>query len=77
MEGVPEELWYYLHPAHKEPIGPVPGEQLREMMANGKISKRTMVWKEGMENWDEAGNVASLQKTERVAVDPTLLKKPK
>lgn len=77
MEPVAQELWYYLHPAHQDPVGPIPAEQLREMMANGKISKRTMVWKEGMETWEEAGKVATLQKTERVTVDPKFLRKPK
>jgi hypothetical protein len=45
------------------------------MLASGKISKRTMVWQEGMENWEEAGKVAALQRTERVQVDPKFLKK--
>jgi uncharacterized protein DUF4339 len=75
VEPAQEELWYYINPAHQDPVGPIPGEQMRGMLATGKISKRTLVWKEGMEAWEEAGKVAQLQRTERVAVDPKFLKK--
>jgi hypothetical protein len=75
MEAPAEELWYYLHPAHQDPIGPIAGEKLRAMVAENKISKRTLVWKEGMESWEEAGKVAALQRTERLPVDPKYLRK--
>ena len=75
MGTTEQELWHYLHPAHQDPVGPISGEQLRSMVAGNKISKRTLVWKEGMEGWEELGKVAALQRTERVPVDPKFLKK--
>jgi len=75
MDAASDDLWYYIHPAHQEPIGPIAGEQLRAMAAENKISKRTLVWTEGMDNWQELGSLAQLQRTEKVNPSPKFLKK--
>jgi hypothetical protein len=31
------------------------------MNQNGQLSKDTLVWKQGMENWEKAGNVDDLK----------------
>ena len=31
------------------------------MKQNGQLSKDTLVWKQGMESWDKAGNIEDLQ----------------
>lgn len=34
---------------------------LQQMKQNGQLSKDTLVWKQGMESWDKAGNIEDLQ----------------
>ena len=36
-------------------------EVLKQMNQNGQLSKDTLVWKQGMENWEKAGNVDDLK----------------
>lgn len=40
--------------------GPYNIQQLQEMVASGQFNKNTHVWKQGMVNWDTAGNVQEL-----------------
>ncbi|HBZ19735.1 MAG TPA: virion core protein (lumpy skin disease virus) [Bacteroidales bacterium] len=40
--------------------GPFNLQQLQVMVQNGQLNKETIVWKQGMSNWDQAGNVAEL-----------------
>lgn len=40
--------------------GPFNLGQLQELALNGQLSKNVYVWKQGMANWDIAGNVADL-----------------
>lgn len=40
--------------------GPFNWQQLQQMVQNGQLSKDTHVWKEGMPNWELAGNVQEL-----------------
>lgn len=40
--------------------GPFNWPQLQEMVQNGQLSKTSNVWKQGMTNWDTAGNVQEL-----------------
>lgn len=40
--------------------GPFGWQQLQQMIENGQITKNTYVWKQGMVNWELAGNVQEL-----------------
>jgi len=40
--------------------GPFAEADLRQLVANGHLTKQTYVWKAGMANWELAGNVAEL-----------------
>lgn len=40
--------------------GPFNMQQLKQMVQNGQLTKQTYVWKQGMANWDSAGNVQEL-----------------
>ena len=40
--------------------GAFPLEVLKQMQQNGQLTKETLVWKQGMENWEKAGNVDEL-----------------
>ena len=36
-------------------------EVLKQMQQNGQLTKETLVWKQGMANWEKASNVVDLQ----------------
>lgn len=40
--------------------GPFNMQQLQQMVQNGQLTQQTYVWKQGMANWDLAGNVQEL-----------------
>ena len=40
--------------------GPFNMQQLAQMAQNGQLTLQTYVWKQGMANWELAGNVAEL-----------------
>ena len=40
--------------------GPFSVQQLQQLAAGGQLSASTYVWKQGMANWDTAGNVPEL-----------------
>lgn len=40
--------------------GPFNMEQLKQFVNTGELTKQTFVWKQGMDNWVEAGNVQEL-----------------
>ena len=41
--------------------GAFPLEVLSRMKQNGQLTKETLVWKQGMEKWEKAGNIDELQ----------------
>lgn len=49
------DLWYY--GSHGEQSGPVPGDEIRAMIAAGSIGAGTLLWREGMEQWLPLGQV--------------------
>jgi len=51
---------YYVLDANRQQTGPFALPQLQQMKATGQFTQQTYVWKEGMANWDLAGNVAEL-----------------
>lgn len=42
--------------------GPFNLEQIRTFIQNGQLIKETLIWKEGMSQWDKAGNVSELNR---------------
>jgi hypothetical protein len=40
--------------------GPFPWQKLQEMAQSGQLTKEVHVWKQGMANWELAGNVDEL-----------------
>ena len=49
--------WYYA--ANNEQKGPVNESELKANLASGKLPAETLVWKDGMENWTPANQVAA------------------
>lgn len=54
--------WYYSEGGQRR--GPVPAEQLKNLIAAGNVKPDTLVWKQGMAQWTPAGQVAELQQQE-------------
>jgi hypothetical protein len=50
----------YMVAKNGQQAGPYSIEQLKQFVASGEFTKQTHVWKQGMENWQEAGNVQEL-----------------
>lgn len=50
--------WFYASEGQQQ--GPFPEIQLRELIGRGTISADTLVWTEGMANWQRAGDVPGL-----------------
>ena len=42
-------------------LGPFKWDALQKMVWEGKLTRKTPVWKLGMDNWAECGTVAELQ----------------
>jgi hypothetical protein len=42
-------MWYYS--LNNQPVGPVSDETIQSLVQNGTVSRQTLVWKEGMGNW--------------------------
>jgi hypothetical protein len=42
-------------------LGPYKWEALQKLVWEGKLTRKTLVWKLGMDNWVECGSVAELQ----------------
>jgi hypothetical protein len=50
--------WFYASEGQQQ--GPYPEIQLRELIARGTITADTLVWTEGMANWQRAGEIPGL-----------------
>jgi len=50
----------YMVSVNGQQAGPCSLIQLKQFIAAGEFTKQTHVWKQGMENWQEAGNVQEL-----------------
>ncbi len=50
--------WFYASEGQQQ--GPYPEVQLRELLAGGTITANTLVWTEGMANWQKAGEIPGL-----------------
>jgi hypothetical protein len=51
----------YLLSVNGQQAGPFNMQQLQQMVMNGQLVNNTYVWKQGMPNWVEAGQVMELQ----------------
>ena len=51
----------YLLSVNGQQAGPFNMQQLQQMVMNGQLLTNTFVWKQGMPNWVEAGQVLELQ----------------
>lgn len=56
----PGATQYMVYTADQQQIGPLGIPQLKQMVTQGTLTKQTFVWKNGMANWELAGNVAEL-----------------
>jgi hypothetical protein len=50
----------YMVSANGQQYGPFNMQQLQQMLQNGQLTAQTYVWKQGMANWELAGNVQEL-----------------
>jgi uncharacterized protein DUF4339 len=66
MSESKENSWYYLRPNQAEPMGPVQADEMRFLFATNQITRWTLVWSTGMEDWQPLGEVGSLHKTDQV-----------
>ena len=64
--------WYYA--ANNEQKGPVNESELKANLASNKIPADTLVWKDGMDNWTPANQVAAF--TFRPAPTPAAVQPP-
>jgi hypothetical protein len=46
-------MWYYVR--NNQRIGPVDDNALAALIQNGTLTRQTLVWKEGMADWQQAG----------------------
>ena len=53
-----DQSWYFASQGQQQ--GPFPEAQLRELIAAGKVTPETLVWTEGMANWQKAADVPGL-----------------
>ncbi|MCL6712624.1 RDD family protein [Pseudomonas sp. R2.Fl] len=49
--------WYYADEA-RQPQGPVDAAMLRDLLAGGRISHATLIWRDGLSQWQAAGDFA-------------------
>ena len=50
--------WFFASQGQQR--GPYPEAQLRGLIANGTVTSQTLVWTEGMANWQKAGEIPGL-----------------
>ncbi len=50
--------WWYM--ANEERHGPVSDQELQHLLINGTLGPSSLVWKKGMESWQDIGQVQAL-----------------
>ena len=55
---MPDRLWFFA--ADSKQQGPYPEPQFRDFFARGALGADTLVWTEGMANWQRAGEIPGL-----------------
>ena len=66
--------WYYAQ--NGQQFGPLPGEQLRNMLTTGALRPADLVWSEGLPAWTPAGQVPALLPTPVPAPAPVFTPQP-
>jgi Interferon-induced transmembrane protein/GYF domain 2 len=51
-------MWYFGRDGRQE--GPIADEQLRTMVSNGSLRREDLVWRDGMADWQPAGQIPGL-----------------
>jgi len=62
--------WHYNRAGKQN--GPVSEDQLKQLAASGKLQPSDMIWREGMDQWDQANTVPDLFPAESQAAPPPL-----
>lgn len=66
----------YMLAVNGQQSGPFNMEQLQMLAANGQMRQDTLVWKQGMANWEAAGNVAELSQLFSAMTPPPIPSNP-
>mgnify|MGYP000423776672 CR=1 FL=1 len=53
--------WYWSKRGSDERNGPISGEKLKELAEKGDLEPEDLVWTEGMDGWEKASSVESVQ----------------
>ena len=56
---IPKETYYVA--VDGKPTGPYDIETLKTMIMSGNLKSDSLLWKQGMQSWEKAGNINSLQ----------------
>ena len=61
-----ESVWYYLIDGDEgqRQDGPVPAEELRTLLSDGKLPADALVWREGMSDWAQIGTLPEFSRPE-------------
>ena len=70
-----EKSWFYSADG-QDKKGPVPEQELKQLLASNQIPAQSLVWSEGMGNWAAANTVAALQSPTAPVATPTSLVPP-
>jgi membrane protease subunit (stomatin/prohibitin family) len=57
----PPPATQYFVSVNGQQTGPFNIQQLQQLVGNGQLQRNTFVWKQGMQNWEEAGKLLDLQ----------------
>lgn len=57
----PPPATQYFVSVNGQQTGPFNLQQLQQLVGNGQLQRNTFVWKQGMQNWEEAGKLLDLQ----------------
>ncbi len=60
MPPPPPSVLYFLA-VNGQQTGPFNMQQLQQLVMNGQLQRNSFVWKQGMQNWEEAGKLIDLQ----------------
>jgi len=61
-----EQQWHFISVVDKEQYGPYTADHLQDFVANGNLTRETLVWTEALDDqWIPAGNVEGLFAPER------------
>ncbi len=69
-----EKVWYYLR--NGEQHGPVGIEDLQALMQSDSLAESDLVWKEGMDGWEPAGQVEELAPQRGIPEPPPVAAPP-